>query len=318
MKQFITGAGLIGCYTAKQLIENGSKVILYDSNPSFQYIHHVVEKGDVIVEKGDIRDLNKLSRLLKKERPSCIIHTAAILRERIESDPVDGVSINVLGTAAIAQAAKLAGVPKIVFCSSLSVYDYSHKSNALIAEDFSLGPASIYDATKLSAEYILLNFAKTYNFTAIILRLASVYGYGQFKGGAWLGKQIQDILNILFKKKVVTIREEDFGINEYIYVKDVARAIEKACISENIGTDIFNIGSEELTSTQKLADVLRGIFSNSNINVVKTINSYSIPTFLRRTYPFNINKAKKYLRYEPKFDIKTGLIDYIKTYRARN
>lgn len=317
MKQFITGAGLIGCCTAKRLVDNGAKVILYDSNPPLDYIEEVIGKENVIVNVGDIRDLDKLTYLLKKEKPSCIIHTAAVLRNRVENDPLEGVSINVLGAATVAKAAGLARAKKVVLCSSLSVYDYDRKTNAPITEEFFLAPSSIYDATKLSAEYILLSFSKTFQFSAIILRLASVYGYGLFRGGAWLGKKMQEIVNNLSKYKKFTIREEDFGINEYVYVKDVAQAIEKACMLEDAESDIFNIGSGRLTSTQELVDMFKKVSGNLDIVFIKSESLYSMPSFLRRTHPFDISKAKRLLGYKPKFDIIGGLQDYLRILSKR-
>lgn len=312
MNIFVTGAGLIGTFAAKDLTTAGNKLILYDIKPSKEYIQKIINKQNVILIQGDIRDTTKITKLLLKYRCNTIVHAAAVLKEKIESNPVEGVSINVLGVASVAYAAKYSSVNKIIYCSSLSVYDYSKPTVIPITEGFQLSPAGIYDATKLSGEYILTNFCKTYGITSIILRLAGVYGYGLFQGGAWLGKQLQHLLEELINGKEAILYEKDFGTNEYVYVKDVAQAISKSTVSTVNKSYIFNIGSGCLTSTQDLFHQIKSLLPKAKIRLALEKNRKSLPNFLKRTHPFDIERAKSVLEYRPKYDIKSGLADYIK------
>lgn len=314
MKVFITGSGLIGSFTAKRLSDLGHEVILFDKKPSRRYLRRIFDSSLPAIELGDVRNLNHLTRLLQKYKPNCVIHTAAVLRNVFEKQPVLGVSINTVGTASIVLAAANAGVKKIILCSSLSVYDYSFQTKP-ITEDHSLKPNGIYDATKLSGEYIATSLAQRYKIDLIILRFASVYGYGIFHGGAWLGKQLQSIFLSLLSNKKVVLEEKEFGSNEYVYVKDVSQAIEKSCLKNIQGVNIFNIGSGKILSAVQLVHTLASVSSNNKIGFKAMSNLTSIPDFIKRKYPFDLKKAKDVLRYTPEFTFIKGLQDY-KSYLA--
>jgi nucleoside-diphosphate-sugar epimerase len=309
MKIFITGSGLIGGFSAKRLIDLGHEVILFDKRPSRRYIKRVFSSVLPTIEGGDIRDVNLLTKLLKKHKPNCIVHTAAVLRNVFEKQPILGVSINTVGVASIILAAANAGVKRIILCSSLSVYDYSSQVKP-VAENQPLKPNGLYDATKLSGEYIAISLAHRHNIDLIILRFASVYGYGIFKGGAWLGKQLQEIFIRLLTNKNVVLEEKEFGSNEYVYVKDVSQAIEKSCLKSIQGINVFNIGSGKILSAAQLADTFVRVSCNNKIEFKAMSNPMSIPDFMKRKYPFDLKKAKDILGYTPAFTFIKGMQDY--------
>lgn len=309
MKVFITGSGLIGSFSAKRLTDLGHEVILFDKKPSRRYLKRIFVSSLPAIEIGDVRNVNRLTRLLKKYKPDCVIHTAATLRNVFEKQPMLGISINTVGVGSIVLATANAGVKKIIFCSSLSVYDYSFQAKP-ITEDHPLKPNGLYDATKLSGEYIATSLAQRYKRDLIILRLASVYGYGIFHGGAWLGKQLQSIfLNLLSNKKAV-LEEKEFGSNEYVYIKDVSQAIEKSCTKNVQGVNVFNIGSGKILSAVQLAHTLASVSCNNKIEFKAISNLTPIPDFIKRKYPFSLKKAKEVLGYVPEFTFIKGLQDY--------
>lgn len=309
MKVFITGSGLIGSFSAKRLIDLGHKVILFDKKPSRRYIKRILDSVLPTIEVGDIRDVNNLTKLFQKHKPDCIVHTAAVLRNIFEKKPILSVSINTVGVASVMLAAASAGVKRVILCSSLSVYDYSFQVKS-ITENQPLKPNGLYDATKLSGEYIATSLANTHGIDLIVLRFASIYGYGIFKGGAWLGKQLQGIFLNLLANKSVTLEEKEFGSNEYVYVKDVSRAIEKSCFKNISGVNVFNIGSGKILSSIDLVHILASVSSNNKIKLRVVKNSANMPDFIKRKYPFNLKKAKEALGYVPEFTFIKGMQDY--------
>ncbi len=80
MRVLITGAGLIGTHTAKELIERGDEVTFFDFAPRPDYIRHVTGR-DLPVIRGDIRDLAALVDAFQQVRPECVIHLAASVGE---------------------------------------------------------------------------------------------------------------------------------------------------------------------------------------------------------------------------------------------
>lgn len=310
MNIFITGSGLVGCFSAAAFCKHGHNVVLFDKHPSRIYMRQVLKKKRVKFITGDIRDTSRLTSSLKQTKSDCLVHTAGVLRGIIDKDPMLGISINVLGTSSVILASAQASVKHIILCSSLSVYDYS-KQNKPIAEDHLLKPTSIYDMTKLTSEMMASTLVSRYKLNLTILRLASVYGYGLFQGGAWLGRQLQTILEKLIAGEKAIIYERDFGINEYVYVKDVAQAILKSTNAPANESYILNIGSGSLISARDLFNQIKSLLPNAKIRLILEENINSLPNFLKRTQPFNLYKAKHFLGYNPKYDMKSGLVDYM-------
>jgi UDP-glucose 4-epimerase len=80
MRVLITGAGLIGCHTAREMVERGDDVTFLDVAPRPDHIRHVVGK-DLPLIRGDIRDLPCLVDAMRDVRPDCVIHLAALVGE---------------------------------------------------------------------------------------------------------------------------------------------------------------------------------------------------------------------------------------------
>lgn len=309
MKVFITGSGLIGSFSAKRLSDLEHKVVLFDKKPSRKYLKKIFNSTLPIIEVGDIRNVSNLAKLIQKHKPDCIVHTAAVMRNFFDKKPMLGVSINTLGVASVMLAAANAGVKRVILCSSLSVYDYSSQAKS-ITENQPLKPNSLYDATKLSGEYIATSLANSHNIDITILRFASVYGYGIFNGGAWLGKQLQDIFISLLASKSVVLREKEFGSNEYVYVKDVSQAIVKSCFKNISGVNTFNIGSGKILSSIELVRILAKVSRNEKIKLESVRHPINMPDFIKRKYPFNLKRAKEVLGYIPEFTFIKGIQDY--------
>ena len=95
MRVLITGAGLIGTHTAKELIERGDEVTFFDFAPRPDYIRHVTGK-DLPVIRGDIRDLAALVDAFQQVRPECVIHLAASVGEANINNVYAGFQVNLV------------------------------------------------------------------------------------------------------------------------------------------------------------------------------------------------------------------------------
>ena len=103
MRVLITGAGLIGTHTARELVERGHEVTFFDVAPRPDYIRHVTGK-DLPVIRGDIRDLAVLVDAMQQNRPECVIHLAASVGEANINDVYAGFQVNLVATINVAEA----------------------------------------------------------------------------------------------------------------------------------------------------------------------------------------------------------------------
>ena len=121
MRVLITGAGVIGTHTAKELLERGDEVTFFDFAPRPDYIRRVTGK-DVPVIRGDIRDLAALVDAFQQIRPECVIHLAASVGEANIDNVFAGFQINLVATINIAEAARLTGVRRLLHASTQALY----------------------------------------------------------------------------------------------------------------------------------------------------------------------------------------------------
>src|SRR4029434_1109487 len=104
MRVLITGAGLIGTHTAKELIERGDEVTFFDFAPRRAYSGHVTGRHLPVI-RGDISDLAALVDTFQQVRPECVIHLAASVGEANINNVYAGFQGNLVPAINVAQAA---------------------------------------------------------------------------------------------------------------------------------------------------------------------------------------------------------------------
>ena len=117
MRVLITGTGMIGCYTGRELVGRGDEVAFFDLRPNREYLGQVVQQ-DARVIRGDVRSLPDLVQAVLELRPEVVIHTAAVLAYDAQDRPYEGFSINLGGSLNVAEAVRLGGARRLIFAST--------------------------------------------------------------------------------------------------------------------------------------------------------------------------------------------------------
>ena len=172
------GAGFIGKYLVKFLLEKENSVTIFDnfSNSSEKSINFLTEMGAKIV-KGDITNIKDLENVI--ENYDTIIHLAAQISvlESIKN-PDKTFQVNVEGTNNVLSICKKNFVKKIVIASSAAVYGESSQNNQL-KEESQMEPISPYGESKMKMEQNIIKFANNNKIDYVILRFFNIYGIGQ-------------------------------------------------------------------------------------------------------------------------------------------
>jgi len=240
----ITGAGLVAAHTGRELQAQAERIAVYDLAPSVEYLNTVMHLDHTPITTGDITNLAALTAFTQQLRPETIVHTAGLIGAHVSRDPYRGVQVNIGGSMVVMEAARVSGVRRVVFCSSMAIFDFHRlPTNSLITEASPMGPKNLYGATKLACEHLLTQYGDIYGIEVVHLRLAGVYGRGQYHGGSWMGRVLNRVLEASLSGQTVTIQSEWIGTNEYVYVKDVARAFALACLSAKRIGGAYNIGT---------------------------------------------------------------------------
>lgn len=293
----------MGTAFAKCALERGEGLVFYDFQPRGDYLTRKLGKADVVTVQHDVRDLPALIQVIKEHQVDTVVHTAGLIGNRVVESLYTGMQINVMGTLNVAEAVRLTGIKRLVHISTHGVYDRRCEGSTPLTEDFPRGGGSGYGNSKAAKELILEAYQRQYGFKLVSLRLAGVYGLGHFWSGSGGGRMVQSIVHGGLTGEVVHLAKGQTRDFEYIYSKDVGRAIDLAATLPSPGKTFFNIGTGVITKFDHLKKTAEILLPKLKFE----ITSGKAPTTGQQ--PMDISQAKKYLGWEPIFDMEAGLKD---------
>ena len=297
MRVLITGAGLIGCHTARELVERGDDVTFLDVAPRPDYIRHVVGR-DLPMTRGDIRDLPCLIDAMQDIRPDCVIHLAALVGEVNITNLYTGFQVNLAGTVNVVEAVRFAGVRRLIHASTQALY-LGEDPKELLYEDSPLDSRGrVYNASKLACEHVLRTYAAKHKFELALLRFAGVYGFRAVAGGP--GVAVQEAVWAAMAGRTVELNA--YESVDFIYAKDLANGIALAAHASPLAHQVYNLGSGTLTTVEDVEAALRKIFPEINMSRGKLT-----PARPR----MDITRARTELGFNPEYKLEAGLRDYV-------
>ena len=312
MKVLVTGgAGFIGSYVCKKLVERGDEVIVYDSFVNYIspylsnypiYLRKRLEelKDGIEIVRGDIRHKSFLHRTLKKHQPDSIIHLAALPISTISNIySEDAFEINLNGTINVLEVIREFDlIQRFVYASSSMVYGNFERTPA--DENHPTNPIEVYGATKLSGEILTRAYSKQYGIEYTIIRPSSVYGPTD------ANRRVSQIfVERALAGEVIYLDNGGKDKLDFTYVKDVAKGFVLALKSEKAVNETFNITYGESKSLKEFVSALQTLIPNIRMKDKKE-------EFIRpKRGTLDIRKAKKLLGYKPDYPLERGLKEYV-------
>ena len=246
MRVLVTGgAGFIGSHVVDRLLADGHSVDVVDNLATGQRER---VPSAVRLHVCDLRDA-RLGAVVAAARPEVVVHVAAQAAvSRSVGDPRFDASVNVLGTIALLEACRRAGVRRAVYTSTGGAA-YGDTSVLPTPEDHPLRPASPYGVSKVTAERYLECWAGLTGGRGLTLRLANVYGPRQDPAGE--AGVIAIFTSRLLADAPCVVNGDGEQTRDYVYVGDVADAVARAVASAD-ATGIANIGTGVETTVNEL------------------------------------------------------------------
>jgi nucleoside-diphosphate-sugar epimerase len=306
MNILITGAGLIGAHTARQAVDAGHKVAIFDLSPNRDYIARVVGKDKADAVAANMLDLPALLTALEKFNVDTLVHTAGLIGGRVQENSYTGATNNILGTINILEAARLRKLRRVVYVSTFGVYERGKIADSAVRESHPIGGHNLYATTKVCSEHLVHAYASMYGLDTVIIRPGGVFGRGFYVGGSTVGMVMRDLALAMIKGDSITLDAKTYGPNEYVYGKDVGLALYLACKAENPKQRIYNAGTGVVTNHEQLAQVVREVAPKIE---VKTTGAVSADK--SRSLPMDISVSKAELGYAPKFSLAEALRNYM-------
>jgi len=249
------GAGFIGSHLVDRLVDAGHEVTVIDNFATGNRDNLACVKDQIRLIEADVADFDVIASHFKEK--SAVFHLAA-LADIVPSvvRPRDYYRTNVLGTMNVVEAARLAGVLKIVYSASSSCYGVPSDEFYPTPEKAPMHPMYPYALTKRLGEETVLHWAELYGIHAVSLRLFNVYGPRARTAGAY-GAVFGVFLAQKLNNEPFTVVGDGTQKRDFVYVTDVAEAFMKAGFSE-IKNGIFNVGSGKPESVNTLISLLGG------------------------------------------------------------
>jgi UDP-glucose 4-epimerase len=293
------GAGFIGSHIAEMLVAEGQRVVIYD-NLASGHLHNLAGFRDAVdFVEADVRDTAALAAAMVGV--DYVFHEAAMVSvfESVEK-PALCHEVNLTGTLNVCQAARDAGVKRLVMAGTAATY--GNNPTLPKREDMMPEPESPYGLTKVAGEYYLQVFAKLYGLETAILRYFNVYGPRQDPSSPYSGV-ISKFTDVVRAGQTPLIFGDGLQTRDFVFVKDVARANLLAMRSPKVGHgEACNIGTGRSVSLLDLLAALSTIVGRAITPTFQPARAGDV----QHSLP-DITRAHELLGYAPEYDLDTGL-----------
>lgn len=298
------GGGFIGSHIVDALLSSGVGVHVLDDFSTGR--RENLAGSDIKLFEGDLRDPDLLRAALSGVQ--LVFHQAALVSvPHSLEDPIGCYEINLMGSLRLLQAAKDAGVERVVLASSAAVYATSTEP---VREDSDLDPLSPYAGSKLGMETCAEMFTAAYRLPTVCLRYFNVYGPRQDPNSPYAAV-IPIFINALLSGEPPVIFGDGEQRRDFIYVGDVVRANLKAMESGDAVGEEINISSGQAVSINGLARALGALLPGSAHPQYGPARAGDI-----RSSQGDVSKAGQLLSFEATTDLHEGLEKTIAWFRA--
>ena len=296
------GAGFIGSQVADAYIENNHRVVIIDdmSTGRKEFIN-----PKAIFCETTIAD-PFIAEIIKKENIQVINHHAAQISVHDSvKNPVADAKSNIIGTLQLLQNAVMSGVRQFIFASTGGAI-YGDQDCFPADEDHPKNPSSPYGLSKLSVEGYLKFFQKQYGLCTTVLRYGNVFGPRQNPHGE--AGVVAIFCNRLLNNLAPIINGNGEQTRDYVFVGDIVRANLLALDLSK--SDIFNVGTGQETSVNKLTEILLQIIGTDICVENAQARDYEQPRSC-----LSYKKIKNIMGWDPMVSLEEGLDETYKFFK---
>lgn len=290
------GAGFVGTNLSERLCAEGASVIVVDnlSGGKRERLPEAVTFYD-----SDIRDTETLTKYMKDV--DAVFHLAALPRVQFSiKHPKETHDVNVTGTLSVLEAARAAGVKRVVYAASSSAY--GDQDVLPLHEGLPPQPKSPYALQKYIGEMYLRLWNEIYGIETVSLRFFNVYGQHMDPDGAY-ALVVGKFLKMWKEGKPLTITGSGEQSRDFTHVSDIVDALVRASERDTVGNgEVLNIGAGHNVSINELAALIGGEIEY-------------VPERLEPMHTCADNtKARTLLGWEPQVSIEEGIKNLKETF----
>jgi UDP-glucose 4-epimerase len=306
LKFLVTGgAGFIGSNIVEELLKRGYSVRVLDNFATGKRENLKEFNNDVELIEGDIRSFHIVQQAVKGI--DVILHQAALPSvPRSIKDPITSNEVNVVGTLNILEAAKDAGVKRVVYASSSSVYGDNPelpKHEAMMPN-----PLSPYAVSKLAGEKYCSVYSRLYGIETVALRYFNVFGPRQDPNSQY-SAVIPLFINAMMKDKSPTIFGDGTQSRDFTYVANVVEGNILAATKEIESGHAMNCACHGQITLNELINELNKLLGKN----IKPVYANPRPGDIKHSFA-DINLIEKKLDFKPLVKFTDGLKITVESY----
>ena len=292
------GGGFIGSHIVERLVGMGEKVRVLDNFTSggLDNLCGFMDKTELVL--GDLLDQAVVQKAM--EGVEVVFHEAALRSVPFSvENPALVNRVNVEGTVNILVAARNAGVRRVVYASSSSVYGNTKELPK--REHLAPSPVSPYAVSKLSGEYYLKVFAELYGLETVSLRYFNVFGPRQDPTSQY-ASVIPRFIRWAYRGEPLEVHGDGLQSRDFTYIDNVVSANLQAAHSRKGIGGVFNVGQGKAYTLLDLVDLLQEILGRD----LHLLHTAERPGDVRHTLA-DISEAEICLGYHPQVSFEEGI-----------
>jgi UDP-glucose 4-epimerase len=298
------GAGFIGAYLVKKLIDMKVRVTIVDNLQDVGGISYVHPEANFI--DADICDLS-LYQQLEKLNFDTVYHLAAqSAGEPSYDNPKFDILTNSYGTYLIAKFCKDNEINRLIYTSTVAVY--GNTVHGILDENSRINPDSIYGVSKYSGEMFIRQMLQNSKTKHTIFRVFNTYGPGENLSFQKKG-MVSIYISFLWKNKPITVKGDLDRYRDFTFIDDTVEALISCHAKEISFGEVYNLSSgKKIIVKDLIKSILIAFKLPSDYNVVV------LPNTPGDSFGFHSNpdKIKRHLNWQPKMELTDGLNEYYK------
>jgi len=308
MRILVTGgAGFIGSHLTEALVKRGHRVRVIDDFSSGARRNLRAVRDDVEIHEGDCADTRAARRAMKGIE--LVYHEAAVASvARSVDNPLLSHRANASATVSVLAAARDAGVRRVIYAGSSSVY--GDRAGRAKVESMEPQPLSPYAAAKLSGELFLRVFARLYGMETLTLRYFNVFGPRQRADSPYSGV-ISLFASALLRGRTPVIYGDGLQSRDFTYVDNVVDANLRALEARGLCGQVVNVATGRAVNLKRL---LRAVARETG-RPPRARRQPRRPGDVRHSLA-DVRRARALLGYRPIVSFEAGLRLTIEWYRA--
>ena len=301
------GTGFLGSHLARYLLDADGEtdVVLFDASLNLARIADLADR--VTLAQGDVTEPTEVLEAMDRHGVDRVVHLAFLLTGGSAASPLRAVKINCLGTANVFEAARLRGVRRVVYASSVAAY--GHRLSLDDEEHDETTPPvpnTLYGAAKLFMEHLAETYHQEYGLDVIGLRPISVFGLGRGQRYGTARRHFMVRPEFAALGQPIVMPPDEMMV-DWIYVKDAAKVWSCALNAPTPEHRVFNMAAERRPMGDYTAHA-RKLLPDASIEV-----SNELEDSLRLV---SARRLREELGFEPSFTLEQGLEDYLSEVKA--